>query len=96
VVELVASKGYEAVEIPAYTDNGQMDVDEMLKPGNAKKLKKQINDAGLAVSGISNHADSPLVLGPHGKDLASICPGSAEDQIRFGTESMLKCARLAW
>ena len=40
VVELVARKGYEAVEIPAYTGNGQMDVDEMLRNGNAKKLKK--------------------------------------------------------
>ncbi len=95
VVELVAKKGYEAVEIPAYTDNGQLDVDEMLKGDNAKKLKKQINDAGLMVSGISNHADSPLVLGPHGRDLASICPGTPEEQIQFGTESMLKCARLA-
>lgn len=95
VVELVAKKGYEAVEIPAYTDNGQMDVDEMLRGGNAKKLKKQIQDAGLVISGISNHADSPLVLGPHGKDLAGVCDGTPAEQIKFGTESMLKCARLA-
>ncbi len=53
VVELIAKKGYEAVEIPAYTDNGQMDVDEMLRGGNAKKLKKQVEDAGLVISGIS-------------------------------------------
>lgn len=95
VVELVAQKGYEAVEIPAYTDNGQMDADEMLKNGNAKKLKKQIRDSGLIISAISNHADSPLVMGPHGKDLAAVCAGTSGEQIRFGTESMLKCARLA-
>jgi sugar phosphate isomerase/epimerase len=95
VIELVVKKGYEAVEIPAYTGNGQMDVDETLLGGNAKKLKKQVNDAGLIISGISNHADSPLVLGPHGRDLAGIHSGTPEEQIKFGTESMLKCARLA-
>ena len=67
VVEIGGGKRIRGSEIPAYTDNGQMDVDEMLHGNNAKKLKKQVEDAGLVISGISNHAGSPLVLGPHGK-----------------------------
>ncbi len=95
LIDYVAAKGYEAIEIPAYTGNGQIDPDELLKGNNAKKFKKRVEDAGLVISGISNHADSPLVLGPHGRDLASVCDGTPEEQIRFGTESMLRCARLA-
>ena len=95
VIDHVAGKGYEAIEIPAYTDNGQIDPDELLRGDNAKRLKKRAEDAGLLISAISNHADSPLVLGPHGRDLAGVCDGTPEEQIRFGTGSMLRCARLA-
>ncbi len=95
VVELAARKGYEAVELPSYTGNGQVDADELLKGNNAKELKKLVEDAGLFISGISNHADSPLVLGPHGRDLASVCDGTPAEQIAFGTKSMIRSAQLA-
>ncbi len=95
VVSLAARKGYEAIELPVYTDNGQVDAAEMLKGSNAKKLRKMVEDAGLVISGLSNHADSPLVLGPHGRDLASVCNGTKEEQIAFGTESMIRSAQLA-
>ena len=95
VVKLAAGKGYEAVEIPAYTDNGQVDVDEALTAAGAKKLRKMVEDNGLFISGISNHADSPLILGPHGRDLASICDGTKEEQVAFGTQSMIRSAQLA-
>lgn len=95
VVGLAASKGYEAVELPAYTDNGQIDIAEALTPSGAQKIRRAVEDAGLFVSGISNHADSPLVLGPHGKPLASICDGTKEEQIKFGTESMIRSAQIA-
>ena len=95
VVELAARKGYEAVELPSYTGNGQVDADELLKGNKAQELKKMVEDAGLFISGISNHADSPLVLGPHGRDLASVCDGTAAEQIAFGTRSMIRSAQLA-
>ena len=95
VVELAARKGYEAVELPSYTGNGQVDADELLKGNNAKELKKLVEDAGLFISGISNHADSPLILGPHGRDLASVCDGTPAEQIAFGTKSMIRSAQLA-
>ncbi|MDR1530896.1 MAG: sugar phosphate isomerase/epimerase [Clostridiales bacterium] len=95
VFNIAASNGYEAVELPAYTDNGQVDVDEALTPEGAKRLKKMAAEAGLVISGISNHADSPLVLGPHGRDLAGVHGGGGSEQIAFGTASMLRCAQLA-
>ncbi len=95
VVELAARKGYEAVELPSYTGNGQVDADELLKGNKSKELNKMVEDAGLFISGISNHADSPLVLGPHGRDLASVCDGTAAEQIAFGTRSMIRSAQLA-
>lgn len=97
VVELAARKGYEAVELPVYTDNGQIDADALLKNGGAgaRALRKMVEDTGLFISGLSNHADSPLILGPHGRDLASVCDGTKEEQIRFGQQSMVRSAQLA-
>ncbi|MDR1569468.1 MAG: sugar phosphate isomerase/epimerase [Oscillospiraceae bacterium] len=95
VAELAARSGYEALEIPSYENNGQIDVDELLKGDNAKQFKKRIEDTGLFLSGISNHADSPLVLGPHGEDAAAVCNGTPAEQIEFGRKSLLRSARLA-
>ena len=64
VCKIAADNGYDAVELPAYTDNGQVDVPKLLKGNQAKKMKKMIEDHGLFISALSNHADSPLVMGP--------------------------------
>lgn len=95
VVALAAEKGYEAVELPSYEGNGQVDADEILKGNKAASIKKMIRDRGLEISAISNHADSPLVLGPHGVDVASVCKGTPKEQIAFGTKSVLRSAQLA-
>lgn len=95
VCRMAADLGYDAVEILAYTDNGQVHVDECLKNGNAKKLKEMVESYGLFISGISNHADSPLIMGPYGKGMDSICPGTKEEKIRFGQQSMIKAGQLA-
>jgi sugar phosphate isomerase/epimerase len=95
VAELAAKYGYECLEIPAYTGNGQVDAEEILKKGDAKKLKKCIEDTGMFISAISNHADSLLLMGPYGQDSDSICPGTKEEKIAFGTDSMILSAQLA-
>lgn len=95
VIKLAADKGYSAVEFPTYQDNGQLDADELLKGNNAQELVKFVKGLGLKVSSLSNHADSPLVLGPHGKDVASVCDGTKEEQIAFGTKSLIRSAQLA-
>ncbi len=95
VVRLAADNGYDAVEIPAYTGNGQVEAEDVIKGNNASTIRKMVEGYGLTISAISNHADSLLVMGPHGVDTDSICPGTPEDKIKFGTESLIKSAQMA-
>lgn len=94
VVKLAAEKGYEAVEIPSYTDNGQLDPDEILKGDNAKKLKEMVESHGLFISAISNHADTMCILG-EGKEVAHIYDGTPEEQHKFGADSLIRSAKIA-
>lgn len=95
VCQIVADLGYSSIEIPSYEGNGQIDMEELLKPGAAAAFKKSVSQFGLSLSAVSNHADSLLVLGPYGRDTDSICPGTKEDKIKFGTDSILRSARFA-
>jgi sugar phosphate isomerase/epimerase len=87
--------GYEAVEIPAFKGNPHLDIDEIVKGDNAKKIKKMVNSYGMIISAISNHPEGQIVLGPYGKDTDAICPGTKEEKIKFGTERMIKTAQAA-
>jgi len=95
VVKMAAEYGYDCVEIPSYQDNGQVDADEMLKGSNAAKMRKMAADYGMFISAISNHADSLLVMGPYGSGTDSICPGTKDEKIAFGTKSLIRSAQLA-
>ena len=95
VIKMAAGKGYECIEIPSYSDNGQIDADEMLKGNNAAQFSKMVEDSGMFISAVSNHADSLLILGPHSSDSDFIFAGTPEEKIKFGTESVLRSIRLA-
>lgn len=95
VAKMAAENGYEALEIPAYEENGQFDPKEVLKGDNAKKIKSMVEGYGLSISALSNHADSLLILGPHGADTDAIYKGTKEEKIKFGTESLLRTAQAA-
>lgn len=95
VVQMAAEKGYQAVELPTYDGNGQVNADEMLRGDNASKLRKMVQSHGMFISALSNHADSLLILGPHGVDTDGIYKGTKEEKIKFGTESLLRSAQLA-
>lgn len=95
VCRLASENGYESIEIPAYKDNGQVDTDQLLKSGEAAKFKKMVESYGLDISAVSNHPESLLVLGPYGVDTDSICPGTKEEKITYGTQSLIKSAQLA-
>ena len=95
VCKIASENGYESIEIPSYKDNGQIDTDQLLKFGEAEKLKKMIKGYGLELSAISNHPESLLVLGPYGVDTDSIFLGTKEEKIAYGTKSMIKSAQLA-
>lgn len=95
VCKLSTELGYEAVEIPAFSDNPHLNVDEIVKGSNAKEMKKMINSYGLTISALSNHTESQIVLGPYGKDTDFIYKGTKEEKIKFGTEQMIKTAQAA-
>jgi sugar phosphate isomerase/epimerase len=95
VCRIVSEQGYESIEIPTYKDNGQIDADQLMLPGEARKFKKMIESYGLMLSAISNHPESLLVLGPYGVDTDSICPGTKEEKIAYGTKKLIQSAQLA-
>jgi sugar phosphate isomerase/epimerase len=90
-----ADLGYEAIEIGVERCGGQIDLDQLLKNNNAKKLRKKIAGYGLAVSALGNHAEGQLVLGPHHGDTDAIFPGKPEEKVRYGIERMKKTAQAA-
>ncbi len=95
VCEMAAKYGYQAVEIPAFTGNGQLDIEEVVKGGTAGRIVKMVGDNGLIISALSNHTESQLVLGPYGKDTDGFFKGSKEEKIKFGTERMIRTAQAA-
>jgi sugar phosphate isomerase/epimerase len=95
VAKIAADNGYEALEIPAYVDNGQFDPVEVIKGNNAANMKKMIAGYNLQISALSNHADSLLIMGPHGVDTDSIYKGTKEEKIKFGIESLLRTVQAA-
>jgi sugar phosphate isomerase/epimerase len=95
VAKIMVAHGYEMMEIPAYSGCEQFDCDEMLKPGKAAELKKMLAGYGIEISGLSNHADSLLILGPHTEDTDKLCPGTKEEKVKYGIENLLKTAQAA-
>jgi sugar phosphate isomerase/epimerase len=94
VAKMAAQNGYEALEIPAYDGNGQFDLDDVIN-GGADKVKKMVKSHGLFISALSNHADSLLIMGPHGVDTDTIFKGTKQEKIDFGIKSLLKTAQAA-
>lgn len=95
VVNKAADAGYEAIELPAFTGSPHLDIDQITKGNEVKKLKDLLKSRDLMLSALSNHTDSMLVLGPHEEDAAFIFPGSKEEQIKHGTERIIKTAQAA-
>ncbi len=99
VFNMMAEHGYEAAELPAFHGNGHLDIDEVLKPGGAKKIRDLAAKYRLVISALSNHPEGQLVLGPHTSDTDSLYPGnpgaSAAEKIKFGMERMKQTARAA-
>jgi len=95
VCRLAADHGYGSIEVPSYADNGQVDADRLLQPGEAAKFLKTVRGYGLDVSAVSNHPESLLVLGPWGVDTDSTCRGTKEEKIAYGTRAVIRSAQLA-
>ena len=95
VCEMAAGYGYETIELPAFSDNPHLDLDEIIKGENTGNFIKMVGDRGLTISALSNHTESQLILGPYGKDTDAFCKGTKEEKIAFGTKRMIKTAQAA-
>jgi sugar phosphate isomerase/epimerase len=96
VFRMMAEKGYEAAELPAYYGNPHLDIDELLKgSGYARKIRELAKKYNLIISAISNHPEGQLVLGPHSKDFDLLYKGTEAERIKFGMDRMKKTAKAA-
>ena len=92
---LASGYGYEMMEIPCYIGNGQFDCEEFLRGNDPDAVKRMLRQYGLEISALSNHADTHIILGPYGPDTDGICPGTKEEKIKYGVESLLRTAECA-
>jgi sugar phosphate isomerase/epimerase len=90
-----AEHGYEMVELSVECHGGEVDLDELTTPGNAKCLRRLVRSHGLTISALGNHAEAQLVLGPHHQDTDGIYQGTAEAKIAYGIERLRKTAQVA-
>ncbi len=95
VFKIMAEKGYEAAELPAFYGNSHLDIEEVLKGNNAKKIRNLAKEYDITISALSNHPEGQLVLGPHTKDTDSLFKGAPEEKIKFGMDRMKLTARAA-
>jgi sugar phosphate isomerase/epimerase len=94
VLDYVSKLGYEAVEIAAWKGSNHIDIEKIIQ-GGATNFKKTIEKYGLTLSGLSNHLEGQLVLGPHGESTDAWFKGSPQEKINYGVERMKKTAEAA-
>lgn len=94
VLKYISSLGYEAVEIAAWRGSSHIDIDKILK-GGATEYKKTIEKYGLFISGLSNHLEGQLVLGPLDSSTDDWFKGTPEEKVKYGIERMKKTAEAA-
>ncbi len=94
VLDYVSKLGYEAVEIAAWKGSNHIDVDKVLS-GGATEYKRNVEKYGLIISGLSNHLEGQLVLGPHDESTDEWFRGTPEEKIKYGIERMKKVAEAA-
>ena len=95
VIKLIQPYGYKALEIPAYEGNGQLEPADVIKDGNAAKIKSMVKSYGMEIAALANHSDSFLIMGPKGKDTDFIFKGTPEEKIKHGIERMILTAQAA-
>ncbi len=95
VAKHVSKLGYEAVELPAWDNNGHTDMKQILG-GGAKALKKMLADNGLAISALNHGVAGQISMGPHDVSTDAWAPGmSPEQKIRWAGEQLKTAARAA-
>lgn len=94
VLEYVSKLGYECVELAAWKGSNHLNIDEVLS-GGATKFKRMVGKYGLTISGLSNHLEGQIVLGPHDSSTDDFFKGTPEEKTKYGVERMKKTAEAA-
>ncbi|MEM2938951.1 MAG: sugar phosphate isomerase/epimerase [Candidatus Bathyarchaeia archaeon] len=94
VLGYVSKLGYEAVEIAAWKGSNHINIDKVLS-GGATEYKRTVEKYGLIISGLSNHLEGQLVLGPHDESTDEWFKGTPQEKIKYGMERMKKAAEAA-
>jgi sugar phosphate isomerase/epimerase len=96
VARHVAGLGYEAVELPVWANNGHVELDDLLTPGGARKLKRMLADHGLSISAINDGIAGQLSMGPHDSSTDAWAPGmTPEQKITYAVDHLKKAAQAA-
>jgi sugar phosphate isomerase/epimerase len=94
ILKYISKLGYETVEIGAWKGSNHINIDKITS-GGATAYKKKIQKYGVSISGLSNHLEGQLVLGPTDASTDSIFKGKADKKIQYGIERMKKTAEAA-
>ena len=94
VLKYVSELGYEAVELAAWKGSAHLDIDRVLS-GGAGELRRLVEKYNMIISGLSNHLEGQLVLGPHDESTDIWCKGSPEEKMKYGIMRMKKTAEAA-
>jgi len=94
VLTYVAKLGYETVEIACWKGSTHIDIDRIVA-GEATRYRRLVEDHGLTISGLSNHLEGQLVLGPHDASTDAWYRGSPEAKVEYGMARMKRTAEAA-
>ena len=90
----VSKLGYEAIELAAWKGSRHLNIEKIIG-GGAQELKRLVGKYNLVISGISNHQEAQLVLGPHDESTDAWFKGTPEEKVKYGIERMKKTAEVA-
>jgi sugar phosphate isomerase/epimerase len=95
VAEYVAGLGYETVELPLWANNGHTDLDELVTPAGAKKLKTMLAGHGLSISALNEGIAGQLSMGPLDESTDPWFAGTPEEKVRYAVDRLVKAAQAA-
>ncbi|NPV53435.1 MAG: sugar phosphate isomerase/epimerase [Firmicutes bacterium] len=94
VARYVSALGYQAVELPAWANNGHLDLDKVIK--GDKSVKSLLSKYGLEISALGNGAEGQMVLGPVDETMDEWAPvKDSKERVKYATERMIKTAQAA-
>ena len=91
----VQALGLDAIELAVDTTAVMLDVDELLDAGARARVTTLVDQAGLAITALSNHGDGQLLLGPLHAVTDGFYRGTPAEKQAYARERMKNTARAA-